>query len=772
MTVPSILEEISLLPDDKGISALIPLRFVAFGGGPVKSHVGDRLAAAGVKLLNHYGATEIGPMAPICEPAPEYDHHYFRVRKDMDLKLELVQSSKDEAQQFKMIARPFGWTELLEVQDRLVENPKNPGTEFCAMGRQDDMIVLGTGEKVVPCILESMLTENEQVKNALAFGEGQSELGVMVELAVPLSLEEQDRFMSSIWSIILKANDVMDQHARIFSKEGVFILPSGATIPQSDKGSLMRKEAYRLFEADIAKIYKNLESAVIDDQVKLDADRIEEGLKTMIQTQLNWRVPAIEWNFDDDLFELGMDSLQAVRLRRLLISAARSLSLVEPVSPDFVYHNPSVTQIATALKGNLATERDGIEDYVEQYSSLGPNVHKGAVVVLTGSTGSLGSHILAHLVSLPNIARVVCLVRPRPNEDPYERQLHVIETKGIKMSENAWSKVELIQSVFAAPFLGLKHDDYVRLCGQVTHILHSAWPMDFKWKLVSFKAQFQSLQNLLKLARDAHQGYPMIRPRLLFISSIATVGQYGIVHGQCLVPEEPMSDVRCTNPFGYGEAKLVCEKIVENVARTHSRELEAAIVRVGQIAGSTKNGFWNTDEHFPAIVKSSQQIAALPQLDGVRFHYLIAFNTVAGLTILQTLSWLPVDLAAHTICDILLTDHPVEPIYHLENPVRQSWHDCLSVLASELGMSKDDFLPFDEWLEKVCAVPDHAASEAPVKPLSEFFEEDFERMSSGMVILTTDNAKKVSSTFRNLRPVGGELIAAYISRWRDCGFLK
>ena len=343
------------------------------------------------------------------------------------------------------------------------------------------------------------------------------------------------------------------------------------------------------------------------------------------------------------------------------------------------------------------------------YSLLESSIHEGAVVVLTGGTGSLGSHILAHLTSLPSVTRVICLVRPHQSEDPHDRLLQATENKGINMSQNDWSKVEIIQSICSAPFLGLKQDDYARLCGQITHIVHSAWPMDFKWKLVSFKAQFRSLQNLLKLARDTHQVYPMIRPRLLFISSIATVGQYGNVHGKCLVPEDPISDIRCTNPFGYGEAKLVCEKIVEKVARTHSRELQAAVIRAGQIAGSTKSGFWNTNEHFPAIIKSSQQIAALPKLDGVCFHYSITFNTVAALIVIQTLSWLPVDLAAQTICDILLTDHPIESIYHLENPIRQSWHDCLSAMASELGLMETNILSFIVWFETVCSIPDDTA---------------------------------------------------------------
>ena len=621
MTVPSILEETVLLPNNEGPLALKHLRFVAFGGGLVKPNVGKQLVSAGVKLLNHYGATEIGPIAPICEPTPEYDYRYFRVRKDMDVKLEPMQSTEIEEQYYQIIARPFGWTTDLVVQDRLVGNPKNLGVEFSAVGRSDDMIIMATGEKVVPHILESILSEHELVRNALVFGEGRFELGVMIELATSLSLEELAGFKSRIWPMVTEANIKMDQHARILSKEGIIFLPFGMTFPRSDKGSIMRKDAYRLFDEEIAKTYENLENAATDDCVPLNMDRLGESLKALIQTQLGWRIPENGWSLDDDLFELGMDSLQAVRLRRLLISSARSLSACTLVSSDFVYRNPSVAQIARALQGKVAILEDGIEDLVNRYSLLDQDVHVGAVVLLTGSTGSLGSHVLAHLADLPSVTRIICLVRSGQNTDPYDQQLKSTQAKGINIPKLAWSKIEVLQSNLAAPFLGLNDAAYARLEGNITHIIHSAWPMNFKWKLPSFKSQFQGLQNLLKLAKDAHQVHPMIRPRFLFVSSIATVGQYGSVHGQCVVPEEPMNDINCTNPFGYGEAKFVCEKIVEKVAYNHRRELEAASIRVGQVAGSTNSGYWNTKEHFPAIVKASQEIGAFPVLDGVCFSY-------------------------------------------------------------------------------------------------------------------------------------------------------
>ena len=73
MTVPSILEELYLLQDGSGIDVLRKLRFVAVGGAPMKSSVAEPLASAGVPLLNHWGVTEIGAIAPIFVPHSEYD---------------------------------------------------------------------------------------------------------------------------------------------------------------------------------------------------------------------------------------------------------------------------------------------------------------------------------------------------------------------------------------------------------------------------------------------------------------------------------------------------------------------------------------------------------------------------------------------------------------------------------------------------------------------------------------------------------------------------
>jgi nucleoside-diphosphate-sugar epimerase len=810
MTVPSILEEISLLPNQKGIRALLPLEFVAFGGGPLKPVVGELLAEAGVKLLNHYGATEVGPLAPIFVPPPQYNWRYFRLRKDMDLEVIPVLSEDGGQKSFRLVTRPFGWTTTFEIHDQLIADPNNPGIDFTSAGRMDNLIVLATGEKVIPNILETMLSESRLVKAAVAFGENQFELGIIVEPVLNLATEDYQDFKTILWPIIVSAGDQMDGHARISSPEAIIIAPPEKIIPRSDKGSVMRREVYRIFEAEIAKVYKDLEKLVTDDSITpLRMDHIKQDLKDLIKNNLNWNVPNKDWTFDDDLFELGMDSLQALRLRRLLLSAlskTNKASWTEIISRDFIYQYPSINEMAGALtnfeapngytnshidghvNGDRRYGEDQIETLQELYSIPTPDRDqhsgKGWVVLLTGSTGSLGTHLLAHLVTVPSIVRVICLNRPHFQagvaQNPYTRQMEACQAKGVTISTESWSRVEVIQAQSAEPLLGLEEVVYARIRGDVTHILHTAWPVDFKRRLPSFKSQFKTLQNLLNLAREAHATRPMMRPRFVFASSIAVVGQYPSIHGRRIVPETPIDNSACTNPFGYGQAKLVCERIVESAANSFRSEIEAACVRIGQMAGSRGSGFWNTGEHVPVLIRSSQRIGALPRIKGVRrklfspgIRAFPTFEIVIKLIVMQTLSWLPVDCAAEVLSELLLTTQPYRPVYHLENPMRQSWHDVLTVLGSRMGLDDKDFLSLDEWLNRALRLEDVSTDgNNPAKQLGDFFREDFAHMAGGGIVLGTEKARIASPMLDHMDVVSDDTIAAYIDNWRRIGFLK
>ena len=642
MTVPSILEEIVHYPDATGVEILAKLDFVAFGGGTLKPAVGNCLTEAGVNLLNHFGTTESGPLAPIFIPGPDYEWQYFRLRRDIELLIEPTSTPNDGDQHFKLTTYPLGWDKPFEIQDQFVTSPRNSMVDFNAVGRKDSVIVLATGEKVQPTIIERILSEHPLVTAAVAFGDGRFQLGVIVQSSQATA---SDDFKATIWPMILEANEVLDAHARITSKDAIIVVPHTLTLPRSDKGSLLRRDLYAMLEGEIEQSYQQLESEIHPTTGQLMLDRngdIGQQLKDLIQHALpKWNVPAEDWTISNDLFELGMDSLQAVELRRLLLPSIQSAQ----VTPrDFVYRHPSVSELAEAIqathrKQKLAQSVDVrqrmIDDFVEQYSLRSQQSdpmprqgttqkhEKNSVVLLTGSTGSLGCHLVAHLASCSSVMEIICLLRPATgsDQDPRNRQDEALQDKLLSLPPGLRPKITTLQATLSLPQLGLTLEHYNSLLQRVTHILHNAWPMNFNWRLSSFQSQFQAVQNLLRLAldarpRDEDTGGATMRNRMrfVFVSSIAVVGECSDLDP---IPETNVSNTAYTNRIGYAEAKLVCEMIVERARDDFVQNLEAASVRLGQMSGSKESGFWNPDEHIAALLKSSVAINSLPVLEGV-----------------------------------------------------------------------------------------------------------------------------------------------------------
>jgi len=83
-------------------------------------------------------------------------------------------------------------------------------------------------------------------------------------------------------------------------------------------------------------------------------------------------------------------------------------------------------------------------------------------------------------------------------------------------------------------------------------------------------------------------------------------------------------DIESNLPNGYGYAKYVRERILYATLHKYPGHFRAMFVRLGQIAGNSKTGYWNTLEHLSFLVKSPQTLPALTDFNG-------------------QLSWTPVD---------------------------------------------------------------------------------------------------------------------------------
>ncbi|KAL9115226.1 MAG: hypothetical protein Q9227_001020 [Pyrenula ochraceoflavens] len=372
---------------------------------------------------------------------------------------------------------------------------------------------------------------------------------------------------------------------------------------------------------------------------------------------------------------------------------------------------------------------------------------RDAVVIVTGATGSLGAHIVAALASHSSVQTVVCINRHRPT--PVEtRQDDAFSSRGIKLSSGARAKLRILATDTSQPQLGLKTSEYQWLTQHGSHIVHSAWPLSGSRPMSAFAPQFQTMRNLLDLARDMAVHH---RVGFQLVSSLSVVGH----SKEPLVPEDRVR-MDSVLPPGYGEGKWICERMLEETLHKYPTSFRAMTVRPAQIAGSSTSGVWNSIEQIPFIIKSAQSLGAWPNFGG-------------------TARWIPVDAVAAILIDLLYIGEektaPVPwPIYHIDDPVGRPWEEISSVLADALSIPKGQFMPFREWLGTI-ARSSKPEIENPAGRLAEFLEQNFVRLSCGELVLDTKKTQEHSAAMRALKPVSAEVVRGYIRAWKEMGFL-
>ncbi|PSR83578.1 hypothetical protein BD289DRAFT_410634 [Coniella lustricola] len=789
MTVPFLLDD--MVNDPEAVRVLASLDFVGTGGAMLGAGVGDRLAQEGVKLLNFYGTTETGPLSDTFVPKDGYDWKYFRMRSDVNFKIHELAPAEDGERRFRLTVFPYGGTEGIEIADQLIRNENFPETDFSAVGRDDDVIVLATGEKANPLILETMLSETPGVKSVVAFGENRFNLGVSIQPVQPLEkAEEEEAFKNAIWPVIVAAGHKMDAYSRIPSKDAIVLIPASTTIPRTDKGSIPRKEVYALLEAQINAVYEKLARGVDESIEPLKLATLEQDLKSLVQSHTRLQAAPDEWTIDDSLFDLGLDSLQGLQLRRALLAAAnktpalKGLDIEKFIPPAFLYMNPSVREMAAALKapgssdssngGDLAEAAAEVDRFVEQFSltqdsattaAKQPSTPDNAVVLLTGSSGSLGSHVLASLARNSSVQRVVVLQRKKSNPatastlptPPPAFDRTPLTSRGIALEADQWAKIVVLEADPSAEQLGVHPFAYTMLQTNITHMVHAAWPMNYLMRLPSFQTQFRFLQNLLQLAVSSKAAH---KPRIVFVSSIAAVAKIALETGKP-VQEIPVDSAQAACGIGYADGKLVCEKMLEAATEMFKEQIEVTSVRCGQMTGARQTGVWNAAEQIPMVLRSAQTVGCLPRLEG-------------------SLSWMPVDDAAAVVSEVLfntssnIAGNPIPLVQHLENPVRQPWSEMIEVLGTDLQGINKPAAPFEEWLELVAAAGENGADEesVPVKKLADFFRDFFRPMATGLVQLDTKVAQGQSSTLKNSVAVGAEEVRKSVKYWEKIGYLR
>lgn len=758
--VPSFLEVWAHSSD--AVKFLASLEFVAFSGGALPPGLGKKLVNAGVRLSAVYGSTEIGGPGYLIPPrdASLEDWEWLRFGESIDKRWVQQGEGLYELQLLTSTKHAYPVENLPDVagyatSDIWRRHSSKPDL-WQFVGRLDDMITLSTGEKVIPMPMENILLEDHRIQGALAFGQQHHQIGMLIEPSG--EPKDTELFINEIWLTIDKANKVAPAYARLF-RDMIIVSDKSRSFIRSPKGTAIRKPTLSLYQEDIGALYatsgRSDGSLGYPPPKELRSGELLIWLSANV-AELTSASHINEIDVQKDLFQQGIDSVAALILRGRIIrmlSAFRK-ELPQASSLNIVARHPSIRLLAQHLE-HITTEDDNVsqlkdtttntEAMINLYSQSIP-IHGQAkllptsrVVVLTGTTGCLGSHILSGLLVDPDVHKVYALNRLSSTSTPQERQKAAFLLHGLNPNLLD-SKVTFIDCVNSRKRLGLSDESYREIQQNCSLIIQNGWKLDFNLNLSAFEENILATRELVDIASVATHTV-----KFVFISSIAAA---------CCDPVA-LSEASSDELTGYGESKYVAEQVIQKSG------LDFLCLRFGQLCGGRYTGAWSPREWFPLVVKSGLKLGRLPDTLG-------------------TISWLPADAASSIVLDML--DSMDTGVFAIEHPYPIDGTELMQCLTSTLvelkGLKEENLkvVTLQEWVEAAESTA-LVAKKQDVEDMPALKILHFMRTFSMNQTRNPDDTPHQTvltdapQSLFQVQPIGKEDVRRWVQYWISCKFI-
>ncbi|TFK74161.1 acetyl-CoA synthetase-like protein [Pluteus cervinus] len=801
--VPAFLQAWARSPS--AISVLNSLKYVYFAGGPLAPKTGQDFVRAGVNVRTIYGGTEFGGVTVFrTVQSTEDDWDWFEFNETVPIRwvpqgdgtfeLQLLTSPTYEPS-VKNIPDVEGYA----TSDVFVRHPTNPRL-WKIVGRIDDVIIHSSGEKTVPAPMENTILSSQWVEAVVLFGREHDFVGVLVEpreAVNPFNPRELDDFIDKIWPVIEEANQKAPASSRIY-KSMIIVTSPDKPMTRAGKSTIQREASLKLYEQEINQMFEAVESTAKGSKstsVKGPDEWTKEGVTTWLVEQLRDIYPEKKFSIAIDFFEQGLDSLGATFLRQRLLATIRDYDelcqrIDSKITESTVYDHPQIDRLAGYI-ATLVENPDGeaindihgeMEAMIAKYSLPGAHVANGTVngvnsvatgfangangvhsppaltVLLTGSTGNLGSHLLDQLLRDDRVGRVYSLNRPS-SKSSLERLLERFTDQGLDLKLVDATKLVFLEGDTARPYLGLDETQFTEVRNSIDVIIHNAWKLDFNQGLSSFEPNIRGVRHLIDLARSSPRSSHI---RFVFTSSIASTMGWDKSKGP--FPEEHIEDLTVAMGGGYGAAKYVAERILLTSG------LDALSLRLGQLTGGRSNerGAWATTDWVPILVKSSITLGALPAAPGV-------------------ISWLPLDAVASHALDVAFAPK-ASPALNVVHPRPISWNDAINdinVALVDQGVVSEELnlIPFDKWVERLerrsADKSEQNFRKLPAIKLLPFYRQMAqsgtdvgpEDESGGIPQLTLEKSCRISPTLRDLKPLTKKDAERWVEYWKAVGYM-
>ena len=761
--LPPVVAE-QLLHEASGLEYFRGLDVFCYAGGPLSQAAGDVISTV-TTVCQFYGSTELGQIRQLVPERGEWSYMEFHPLSKLEF-----QRAEDDAYELVVFAGPntkgesalnHNYPGIAEwrTRDLFRPHPTKKGL-WRFYGRRDDIIVLSSGEKLNPVPSETNLQRHPCIAGALIVGEGRSRPALLLELKSDPG--EWPEFLEQIWPVVQEENLKSPSHGRV-AKSLILITGQDRPFVRAAKGTIVRRLTESTFKKDIDNIYgRGLESASdTSKSISLRAPKFAfAAVCDFTRSALRQVLPIAELHDNDNVYSFGLDSLKTgefVNLIRASLGAHRSPQELSWITSETVYRHPTVSELSREILAYLNEGKitkpiprevsmstvlqelvNGLSTSVQRCETFPTDV--GLSLILTGSTGWLGIHLLEVLASEPGVSHIRCLNR---SAEAYQQwQAHVrTRTRALQIK----ARLTFLTVDHSQNLLGLSEGEIDGIKSESDVILHNAWKVDFNQPLSVFTDNLRSVQSLANLSACSPR-----RPRIVFISSISSCGPWGnLIHQGTTISEAAVKDLTAALDIGYAESKMISERLLD--AASGKQQIPISIMRLGQIAGPTTNeqSTWPERDIIIAMIKTSRTISMLPGD-------------------LPDVDWIPIDKLARTIVDITVyTSESREPLvsyFNIVNPNSVPWHEFLLPLGEFCG-SNAQVVPLAEWIEKLQTVDGRDIGNLKSMPALrtlQFFSNLAQR--GPVAKYSTAASQKASTTMSNLDPITADQMRIWLQQ--------
>ena len=460
----------------------------------------------------------------------------------------------------------------------------------------------------------------------------------------------------------------------------------------------------------------------------------------------------IDVGITDDLFDIGADSLLAIRFKTQLLAHDIDISY----SDIFKYR--TIKNLCEMHNSRTAEQKEefdysAIDKLLKEQSENNKISNSKNNVLLLGSTGFVGIHIVNSFIK-NTCGKIYCIVREKGKISTKDRFINLLHFYfGKSLDKYIGKRIIILKGAVTKEQFALSDNDYNYISKNVDVVINSAANVKHYGNDNNFKGiNIDSLNILTDFCLKYNK-------RLIQISSLSISGH--------MLPSS-LEDPNITYTFDennlyigqhldtlYTKSKFEAEKLIlKNIVNNN---LNAQILRLGNITSRYSDGRFQinpNDNAFAKRLKSFIQISAIPD-------YLLK----------DYIEFTPVDFCADAIITILNNYYPDRYVYHINNLNFINFEYLVKLLKkSGIKINLLDDKQFVSYIDKILL--NNSSSDVLSGIINDFDINHRLHYSSNVITYSNISTNLLKKNGFKWPKIKYSYIKKYLKYFLDTGFIK